>query len=135
MVLIKEKENKETRNSIHFTVKIGRNHCGNHIAALNEKLPTHHNDSSFAVLISYSVLKTRAVFLLTIKIIEMFVLHTSMQGMRSTEYQATTPLKFLIIMHIHECLDNQPNNRVVTSLDGINSQLIQVLLRGGNNLN
>ena len=31
----------------------------------------------------------------------MFELHASMQGMRSAEYQATTPLKFLLIIHTY----------------------------------
>ena len=61
--------------------------------------PTLCNDFSLAVQFSYSVLKTRAILLFTIKIIEMFELHASKQGMRSAKYQATTPLKFLIIIH------------------------------------
>ena len=64
-----------------------------------KNLPTRRNDSSFAVQFSNSVLKTRAILLFTIKIIEMFELHTSMPPMRSAEYQATIPLKFLIIIH------------------------------------
>ena len=66
---------------------------------LMKNLPTLRNDSSFSVQFSYSVLKMRTILLFTIKIIEMFELHASMQGMRSAEYQATTPLKFLIIIH------------------------------------
>ena len=66
-----------------------------------ENLPTLRNDSSFAVQFSYSVLKTRAILLFTIKIIEMFELHASMQGMWSAEYQATTPVKFLIIIRTY----------------------------------
>ena len=66
---------------------------------LMKNLPTLGNDSSFTVQFSYSVLKTGAILLFTIKIIEMFELHASMQGMRSAEYQAATPLKFLIIIH------------------------------------
>ena len=66
---------------------------------LMKNLPTLRNDSSFAVQFSYSVLKTRAILLFTIKIIEMFELHASTQGMRSAEYQVTIPLKFLIIIH------------------------------------
>ena len=64
-----------------------------------KNLPSLCNDSSFAVQFSDSVSKTRAILLFTIKIIEMFVLHASMQGMRSGEYQATTLTKFLIIIH------------------------------------
>ena len=65
---------------------------------LMKNLPTLGNDSSFKVQFSYSVLKTRAILLFMIKIIEMFELHASTQGMRSAEYPATTPLKFLIII-------------------------------------
>ena len=70
-----------------------------------KNLLTLHNDSSFVVQFSNSIL------LFTIKIIEMFELHTSMPGMQSAEYQMTIPLKFLIILSTHmqlcECLDNQ----------------------------
>ena len=64
-----------------------------------KNLPTLRNDSSFAVQFSISVSKTRANLLFTIKIIEIFELHASIPGMRSAEYQATIPLKFLVIMH------------------------------------
>ena len=67
-----------------------QNHCGNHKASVN--------DSSFAVQFSNSVLKARAILLFTINIIEMLELHASMPPMRSAEYQATIPLKFLIII-------------------------------------
>ena len=98
---------------MHFTVKIGRrlNYNIDLIKLrinkitvettkrlLMKNLPTLRNDSSFSVQFSYSVLKTRAILLFTIKIIEMFELRASMQGMRSAEYQATTPLKFFIII-------------------------------------
>ena len=63
-----------------------------------KNLPTLRNDSSFAVQFSNSVLKARAILLFTINIIEMLELHASMPPMRSTEYQATIPLKFLIII-------------------------------------
>ena len=61
-----------------------------------------------------------------------------MPGMRSAEYQTTTPLKFLTIIHNYANVwtINQsiilPGFRVVTSLDGINGRLIQTLLRGEN---
>ena len=64
-----------------------------------KNLPTLRNDSSFAVQFSNSVSKTRAILLFMIKTIEMFELHASMPPMRSAEYQATIPLKFLIIIH------------------------------------
>ena len=64
-----------------------------------KNLPTLSNDSSFAVQFSISVSKTRAILLFTIKIIEMFELHTSIPGVLSAEYQMTIPLKLLIIMH------------------------------------
>ena len=41
----------------------------------------------------------RAILLFTIKIMEMFELHRSIPPMRSTEHQATIPLKFLITIH------------------------------------
>ena len=66
-----------------------QNHCGNHKAALN----------GFFIRSLNSVSKTRAIFLFTIKIIEMFELHASMPPMRSAEYQAIIPLKFIIIVH------------------------------------
>ena len=66
-----------------------------------KNLPTLRNDSSFAAQFSISLSKTRAILLFKIKIklIEMFELHERMPGMRSTEYQATIPLKFFIIIH------------------------------------
>ena len=73
-----------------------------------KNLPTLRNDSSFAVQFSISVSKTRTILLFTIKIIEMFELHASMPPMRSAEYQATIPLKFIIIVHNNANLDNQP---------------------------
>ena len=87
-------------------------------------------------IIPNSVLKTRAILLFTIKIIEMFELHASMPPMRSAEYQATIPLKLLIIIHnyANETINQSkslPGFRVVvTSLDGINGWSIQTLLRG-----
>ena len=119
LVLNEEKRkqgNKKEKltESLHLTVKIARklndnqtlvsetshkqNHCGNHKAALNEK-PTD-SPQWFFIRSSNSVSKTsRAIFLFTIKIIEMFELHASMPPMRSAEYQATIPLKFIIIVH------------------------------------
>ena len=66
-----------------------------------KNLPTLRNDSSFAIQFSISVSKTTAILLFKIKIklIEMFELSERMPGMRSAEYQATIPLKFLIIKH------------------------------------
>ena len=66
-----------------------------------KNLPTLRNDSSFAVQFSISISKTRAILLFNIKIklIEMFVLHERMPGVRSAEYQATILLKFFIIIH------------------------------------
>ena len=105
------KKEKLTESS-HLTVKIGRrlnnmtlvsktshkqNHCGNHKAALNEK-PTD-SPQRFLIHSAISVSKKRAIFLFTIKIIEMFELHASMPPMRSAQYQATIPLKFIIIVH------------------------------------
>ena len=104
-----------------------------------KNLPTLLNDSSFAVQFSNSVSKTRAILLFMIKTIEMFELHASMPPMRSAEYQATIPLKFLIITHNYAKVEtiNQskslPGFRVVvTSLDGINSWSIQMLVRENN---
>ena len=123
MVLNEEKRkqgNKKEKltESLHLTVKIARrsndnmtlvsetshkqNHCRNHKAALNEKPTDSPNDSSFAVQVNISVSKMRAILLFTIKIIVMFELHASIPGMRSAEYQATIPLKFLIIIHNYE---------------------------------
>ena len=61
-----------------------------------KNLPTLRlrNDSSLAVQFSISVSKTRAILVFTIKIIEMLELHASIRA----EYQATIPLKFLIII-------------------------------------
>ena len=100
---------------------------------------TLRNDSSFAVQFSNLVLKTGAILLFTMKIIEVFELHASMPPMRSSEYQVTVPLKFLIIIH-NDANDQTINQSkslpgfrlVVRSLDGINSWLIQTLLRGEN---
>ena len=64
-----------------------------------KNLPTLRDDSSFAVQFSISVSKERAVLLFVIKIIEMFELYASVPMMRSAEYQAKTPLKFLKIIH------------------------------------
>ena len=60
-----------------------------------KNLPTHLNDSSFAVQFSISVSKIRATLLFKIKIalIEMFELNERMPGMRSAEYRATIPAK------------------------------------------
>ena len=97
------------------------------------------NDSSFAVQFSDSVSKTRAILLFTIKIMEMFELHASMSLMRSAEYRATIPLKFLIIIHNYANVQtiNQSKSLpgfwvAVTSLDGINGWSIQTLLTGEN---
>ena len=77
-----------------------------------KNLPILRNDSSLAVQFSNSVSKTRAILLLTIKIIEMFEPHASIPPMQSAEYQGTIPLKFLII--IHNCANvstiNQPKS-------------------------
>ena len=84
-----------------------------------KNLPNFRNDSSFAVQISISVSKTRAILLFKIKIklIEMFELHERMPGMGSAEYQVTIPLKFFIIIHnICKCLDNQPT--IATGFSG-----------------
>ena len=61
----------------------------------------YYYDSSFAVQFSISVSKTGAILLFKIKIklIEMLELHKRVPGMRSAEYQATIPLKFVIIIH------------------------------------
>ena len=96
MVLNEEKKQGDKKEklteSLHLTVKIARRSNynidlrklrvnkitghRNHKAALNENLPTLHNDSSFAVQFSMSVSKTRAILLFKIKIklIEMFEL-------------------------------------------------------------
>ena len=66
----------------------------------------------------------------------MFELHASMPPMRSAaEYQVTIPLKFLLIIQnytINQSKSLPGFQLVVTSLDGINSWLIQTLLRGEN---
>ena len=66
-----------------------------------KNLPPLRNDSSFAAQFSMSVSKTREILLFKIKIklVEMFEPHERMPGRRSAEYQATIPLKFLIIIH------------------------------------
>ena len=106
-----------------------------------KNLPILRNDSLFAVQFSNSVSKTRAILLFTINIIEMFELHASMPPMQSTEYQAKIPQKFPIIIHNYANVQtiNQSKSLpgfqvVVTSLDGINGQSIQTLLRGENDL-
>ena len=50
-----------------------QNHCGNHMQLEMKNLPTLRNNSSFAVQLSNSVSKTRAVLLFTIKIIQINV--------------------------------------------------------------
>ena len=104
-----------------------------------KNLPILRNDSSLAVQFSNSVSKTRAILLLTIKIIEMFEPHASIPPMQSAEYQGTIPLKFLIIIHNYANVStiNQPKSLpgfqvVATSLDGINGWSIQTLLREEN---
>ena len=105
-------------------------------------LLTLRNDSSFTVQFSNSVSKTRAILRFTIKIIEMFELHVSMPPMQSAEYQAKILQKFPIIIHNYANVQtiNQSKSlpgfrEVVTSLDGINGQSIQMLLRGENDSN
>ena len=66
-----------------------------------KNLPTLYNDSSFTVQFSTSVSKIRTILPFTIKIIEMFELHPSMAEGFTSEYLATIPIKFLIIMHNH----------------------------------
>ena len=105
-----------------------------------KNLPTLCNDSSFSVQFINSVSWTKAILPFTMKIIiKTFEFHASMRPMRSAEYQATIPLKFLIIIHNYANVQtiNQskslPGFRVVmTSLDGINDRSIQTLLRGEN---
>ena len=104
-----------------------------------KNLPTFCNDSSFAVQFTNSVSKTRAILLFTIKIIEICELHASMPPMQSAEYQATIPLKFLIIIHNYANVQtiNQSKSLtgfwvVVTSSDSMNGQSILTLLRGEN---
>ena len=68
--------------------------------------------------------KKGAVLLSMIKIIEMFELHASMPPMRSAEYQAKIPLKFLKIIHNYANIStiNQskslPSFRVVSDVTG-----------------
>ena len=69
----------------------------------------------------------------------MFALYESMPPMQSTEYQATIPQKFQIIMHNYGNVQTTNQSKslpcfrvVVTSLDSINGWLIQTLLRGEN---
>ena len=69
----------------------------------------------------------------------MFELHVSMPPMQSTEYQAKILQKFPIIIHNYANVStiNQSKSlpgfwEVVTSLDGINGQSIQIMLRGEN---
>ena len=67
-----------------------------------KNLPTLGNDSSFAVQFSNLVSKTRSdkgSFAVYNKDCRIFELHASMPPMRSAEYKATIPLKFLIIIH------------------------------------
>ena len=62
---------------------------------------TLRNDSLFALVFSNSVSKTRVIWRLTIKIIEMSELHASMPPMRSAEY-----LNCMLLNHltdIDEC--------------------------------
>ena len=59
-----------------------------------KNLPTLRNDFSLAVQFSISVSKKRTILVFTIKIVEMFDLHASIRA----EYQATIPLRFLIII-------------------------------------
>ena len=72
------------------------------------------------------------------KIIEMFELHRSIPPKRSTEHQATIPLKFLITIHNYANVltinqsKSLPGFRVVTLLDGINGRSIQTLQSGEN---
>ena len=102
-----------------------------------KNLPILRNDSSFAVEISISVSKTRAILLFKIKIklIEMFELNERMPGMRSAQYQQTIPLNFSIIIHNYANVKtiNQskslPGFRVVSDVNGWS---IQTLLRGEN---
>ena len=91
-----------------------------------KNLLTLHNDSSFEVQLSISVLKTRVILLFKIKIklIEMFELHERMPGMRSAKYQATILLEFFIIIHNYANVStiNQskslPSFRVVSDVTG-----------------
>ena len=76
-----------------------------------KNLPTLRNDSSFAVQFSISVLKTRAILLFTIKIIEMFKLWISMPrlwspiGWISSNNPAKICDNYTLLC---KCLGNQP---------------------------
>ena len=78
----------------------------------------------------------RTILLFTIKIMEMFELHRCIPPMRSTEHQATIPLKFLITIHNYANVltinqsQSPPGFWVVTSLEGIIGRSIQTLQRG-----
>ena len=87
-----------------------------------KNLPILRNDSSFAVEISISFSKTRAILLFKIKI----KLNERMPGMRSAEYQVTIPLNFFIIMRMFRQSNNQNHYPVFFS--------IQTLLRAENDL-
>ena len=107
MVLNEEKKQGDKKEklteSLHLTVKIARR--SNYNIDLRKlrvnKITGRRNHSSFAVQFSISVSKTRAILLFKIKIklIKMIELHERMAGMRSTEYQGTIPLKFLLIIY------------------------------------
>ena len=89
-----------------------------------KNLPTLRNDSSLAVQFSISVSKKRAILVFTIKIVEMFELHESIRA----EYQATIPLRFLIIIQeanvqtINQSKSLPENRVVMTSQDGFNGR-------------
>ena len=80
----------------------------------------------------------QAISLFTIKITEMSELHRSIPPMRSTEHQATIPLKFLITIHNYANVltikqsKSLPGFQAVTSLEGIIGRSIQTLQRGEN---
>ena len=101
MVLKEEKKQGDKKEklteSLHFTVKTVRRSNYN----TDRRKLRVNNDSSFAVQFSIPVSKTRAILLFKIKInlIQMFELNERMPGMRSAEYQATIPQKFVIIIH------------------------------------
>ena len=79
-----------------------QNQCGNHKADLNEK-PTDSPQLFFIRSLiqqfSFEEKGSIAVYDTKVKIIELFELHASMPPMRSAEYQAKIPLKFLKIIH------------------------------------
>ena len=56
--------------------------------------------SQFNLALQFRI-KIKIKITITIKIIEMFELHTSMAEGFTSEYLATIPIKFLIIMHNH----------------------------------